>query len=389
MFSKESIENALKRREFVLHYQPKISLITGRVVGAEALIRWKHRTGMLVLPSEFIPIAEQSSLINRITKYIFSVLLDQIIFAGKRIAIPLSFNVSARDFEDTTLADQILVAVARGCIDPSILEIEITESQALAGETQVIDNMARLGKAGISLTMDDYGTGYSSIDSLSKWPFTTIKLDQGIIGRMLTSNKNATIVRSSIRLAHELNIKVVAEGIETYDQYQVLLEYGCTLGQGYLISKPLPFAEFVEFAVRHPADQGTPVGLINMAMLDHIEWRKKMVSYAFKCAALPPTSPERQGAGYPELPATRCDFGKWYLKEGKMHPRHDSFHALGLRQRELRMIGMRIFKKIRAGAQGEQINPVLMDLNSCSIKVLDLLETIENFGLASLYEPAG
>lgn len=384
MVTEEKIQEGIRQKQFILHYQPKVSLVTGSVVGAEALIRWLAPSGDLVQPCEFIPIAERSLLIKEITGHIFSLLVDHIVASPKKIPFPLSFNVSGRDFEDTVLSDQILDAIRVNQMDPTVLEVEITESQALSGGEDVIRNISRLGDAGIALTMDDYGIGYSSIDSLSKWPFTTIKLDQGIIGRMLTSQKNATIVRSSIRLGHELNIKVIAEGIETYEQCQFLLESGCNAGQGYLISKPLTFEDFLDFANK-PASPGIPAGLIHMAILDHVQWRKQLVSYTLKRADLPPQSPGRQTGGYPELSFRKCCLGAWYFNDGQKFCKHEPFVQLDRHHRMLHLLGTRIVERIQSGALSKDIAPLLSDLKICSGHMLMLLESLEDLGLADLY----
>jgi hypothetical protein len=160
----------------------------------------------------------------------------------------------------------------------------------------VLSNIRALSDAGVGLAMDDYGIGYSSMDTLSQWPFTTIKLDQGIVERMLDSSKNATIVRSSIRLAHELGLEVVAEGVETLPQHDFLVEAGCRIAQGYLLSRPLPLDEFKAFCAHPSRCRGLPVGLVHMAIVDHVQWRREMASYAIQRSGLPSDSPLRPSA---------------------------------------------------------------------------------------------
>jgi EAL domain-containing protein (putative c-di-GMP-specific phosphodiesterase class I) len=246
MITSQQIQTAIDRDEFLFHYQPKISLITGQVAGAEALIRWRQRSGVWVSPSEFIPIAAASPLITAITSHMFSRLLtDLTAFNGNRQtpSCPVSFNVSARDLEDDSFVTTMVDALERSGIPSDEIEIELTENEALTGGEHLMHNLRLLEEAGISLTMDDYGIGHSSIDSLSVWPFSTIKLDQGMIGRMLTSTKNAKIVQSSIRMAHELNLKVVAEGVESQEQYDFLMDSGCQLYRAISSANPFPWID--------------------------------------------------------------------------------------------------------------------------------------------------
>lgn len=385
MITEAKIREGLRDDQFLFHYQPKVSLESGAIVGAEALIRWEEPDGSTHRPDDFIPLAERSQLIKEISGHLFPKLIADILTLHHTTSIPISFNVSARDFDDTVLCREILDSLDRHHLEPESIEVEITESQAMACGRQVMRNLARLGAAGIGLTMDDYGIGYSSIDTLSKWPFTTIKLDQGIIGRMLESEKNATIVRSSIRLGHELNIHVVAEGVENRDQYGFLLEAGCKVGQGYLFGKPLALEEFIAFEELHCRSPGIPSGLIHMAMIDHLQWRRRLVSYALKRAELPADSPLRQSAGYPALSPYECRLGKWYFGEGQLFAGHPAFVTLDVHHRTLHEIGNRIVGLIQAGARADAINPVLQELANCSVLLLTVLEALEDSGLADMH----
>jgi EAL domain-containing protein (putative c-di-GMP-specific phosphodiesterase class I) len=385
MITETDIREGLRHNEFFFHYQPKISLVTGRIVGAEALIRWIKPDGSTRRPSEFIPLAEQSPLIKEITSHMFPRLITDMLTLRDMEPVPVSFNVSARDFEDRVLARQILEAVRKHRIEPEAIEVEITETEALAGGDHVMNNMSLLCEAGIGLAMDDYGIGYSSIDTLSRWPFTTIKLDQGMIGRMLESEKNATIVRSSIRLGHELDINVVAEGVETKEQYQFLLEAGCKTGQGYLMSKPLPLDQFIAFEEQESLCPCIPIGLIHMAIMDHIQWRRQIVSHVLKHAQLPPDSPSRHSAGYPALSCRECSLGQWYFGEGRIFSNQTEFVALDDSHRRLHDIGSNLVERVKAGAPLSDITPLLKELSKCSMRMLGLLEALEDVGLAEMH----
>lgn len=379
------IAQGLRNDEFILYYQPKISLITNRIVGAEALARWRRADGTLLQAGAFIRVAERSSLINGLTRHLLPRLLEDL--RDKRLGedLPVSFNVTARDFEDANLTRTLLDAIKHRGIPPSAIELEITETQALQAGAHMHANVHELAEAGLGLAMDDYGIGYSSIDTLSQWPFTTIKLDQGIVGRMLDSRKNATIVRSSIRLGHELGLNVVAEGLEAPEQHDFLVEAGCRLAQGYLVSRPLPLEEYEVFRHNVSKCRGMPIGLVHMAIVDHVQWRRQMVSYAIQRSALPPDSPIRRLEGFPPLALAECALGKWYDGDGRYFAANPHYQAIDAPHRALHRVGARIIERVRGGAGLHDIVPLLHELKQASSALLRLLEDLEDAGLEALY----
>lgn len=382
--TESEIAEGLRNDEFILYYQPKSSLLTNRIVGAEALARWPRPDGSLVPPGVFIPVAERSTLIKDLTLQLLPKLIDDV--TAKRMSEDLcvSFNVTARDLEDSILTKRILDAIVHG-LPSSAVELEITETQALQGGERMLANVQELAEAGVGLSMDDYGTGYSSMDTLSQWPFTSIKLDQGIVGRMLNSPKNATIVRSSIRLGHELGLNVIAEGVEAPEQHDFLVEAGCRVAQGYLVSRPLPLEEFEVFRHNIGTCRGMPIGLVHMAIVDHVQWRRQMVSFAIQRCALPPDSPVRQMAGFPPLSLTQCALGKWYIGEGRYFADNPMYQAIDDPHHALHEVGAKIVDGVRAGATLPDMVPLLYELKQVSTTLLRLLEDLEDAGLEALY----
>lgn len=381
----DDVAEGLDRDEFILHYQPKASLINNRIVGAEALARWQRPDGVLLAPAAFIPVAERSGLINALTLQLLPKLFRDVRLKGLDQSLCVSFNVTARDLEDSVLADRILHAIAHQKLPPEALELEITETQALQAGAPVLRNVEALAEAGVGLAMDDYGIGYSSIDTLSRWPFTSIKLDQGIVGRMLASSKNATIVRSSIRLGHELGLNVVAEGVEEAAQHDFLVEAGCQVAQGYLVSRPLPLDDFDVFRQNIGKCRGMPIGLVHMAIVDHVQWRRQMVSFAIQRAALPSDAPVRQSDGYPALCLNKCALGKWYIGEGRYFADIPTYRDLDAPHRKLHDLGGQIVGEVRSGADLRRIVPLLHELKGVSTTLLSLLEDLEDAGLEALY----
>jgi EAL domain-containing protein (putative c-di-GMP-specific phosphodiesterase class I) len=386
MLTNQQIRTAIHRNEFVFHYQPKVSLVTGRVAGAEALIRWQQGDGTLVSPSEFIPVAAASPLITAITSHMFSRLLSDLstFDGGGNPGGAVSINVSARDLQDDTLVTTMVEALHHAGIHSDEIELEVTENDALIGGERLMQNLRLLQDAGISLAMDDYGIGYSSIDSLSVWPFSTIKLDQGLIGRMLASKKNARIVQSSIRMAHELNMNVVAEGVESPEQYDFLMDSGCQMVQGYLISKPLPLDEFAEFVRGESRWRGFPMGLVQMAIIDHLQWRRQLVRRLIDNAQLPADSLRRLDDDYPEQSLTECSLGKWYCGEGTAFRDHPVFQAFDAPHRQLHKLTARLIKQVQEGAGLADITPELQAVTACSVELVGLLEALEDYGITQL-----
>lgn len=344
------LADGLLNQEFILHYQPKFSLVTNEIVGAEALARWRRTDGTLLPPSAFIPLAERTGAIKELTLQLLARLVRDLDSAGLDESLRISLNVTAQDFEDDMLTNALLDAIAAGALRPGSLELEITETQALSGGARIQEQLRLLTDTGIGLAMDDYGIGYSSIDTLSQWPFTTIKLDQGMIGRMLASSKDATIVRSSIRLGHELGVNVVAEGVEALVQQDFLAEAGCKLVQGYLVSTPLPLNEFQLFRHSNRKCHRISPGLAHMALIDHVQWRRQMVRYAIRSASLPSSHPIRQSEAHPILCEKNCAFGRWYVDASGYAVATDAYEALAAPHANLHRLGKEVVHGVRSGA---------------------------------------
>lgn len=385
MMSEAEIIEALKKDEFIFFYQPKISLVTGKVFGAEALLRWIKPDGSVIPPEAFIPVAEQSALIKDITLHMFPKLVNDMLLIMDVEALSISFNASARDFEDDIFTRMLLRVLEISQLPADCLQIELTETAALEAGDKIRKNILPLREAGLGLAMDDFGKGYSSLDTLSKWPFTTIKLDQGIVSRMFDSDKNLTIVESSIRMAHELGISVVAEGVEDSEQYQRLLEAGCTKIQGFWISKPLPLDRFISFVKEDIRWTGLPIGLIHMAIIDHVQWRKKLISALVKAVTISGDSPLRKYLATPPLSSGECKLGHWYNGAGQMFQNRETFQKLAKPHLEFHAIGRELVAMVGDGASMAEIAPLLREFSERSMEVLGLLHALEIEGLIDMH----
>ena len=233
------MRQALEKNEFVLHYQAKVDAQSTIVKGAEALIRWQGSDGKMVSPGMFIPVAEQTGLIIKIGQWVIEEACRQAnAFKTNNQDIQLAINISARQFQHRHFLSQLRKALADSQADPTKIELEITESLIMENADQSIKIMKQLKDMGFALAIDDFGTGYSSLSYLKKFPIDTLKVDQAFVRNLEKDADDQSIVRAIVDLAKHLNLKTVAEGVETEGQWQFLKELDCDYIQGYLFSKP-------------------------------------------------------------------------------------------------------------------------------------------------------
>lgn len=248
------LRKALDQREFVLYYQPEIELATRKIAGLEALIRWPHPERGVIPPSDFIPIAEENGMILPIGDWVLSEACQQIQKWNQSYnndAPRVCVNLSARQFSREGLADHVEALLSLHEVSSRQLGLEMTESSLMSDIGVAFDVLSNLRRLGVSLLMDDFGTGYSSLNYLHSFPFDVLKIDRSFVRRMGEGEQPLQIVRTIIELARVLGMDVVAEGIETVEQYTLLREMGCRYGQGYLFSRPLP-AEAMTQLLRLP-----------------------------------------------------------------------------------------------------------------------------------------
>lgn len=386
MITEQDILNALQNDEFVYFYQPKVSLITGKVIGAEALLRWRKSNGDIISPDAFIPLAEQTGIIVNITCKMFSKLArDLSIFSDLYPNLVISFNATCQDFAEPYFCKMALETLSQLQISPRLLQLEITETTVLQADDVVKKHIQTLCDAGMGLAMDDYGTGYATLETLSQWPFTAIKLDKSIIERMVDSPKNQTIAESSIRMAHELDISIVAEGVESEVQYQMLLESGCTKVQGYWLSKPLPLDDFIYFIQQDLRWSGLPIGLIHMAVVDHIQWRRRLVSDIVRCASMEPDALERKTVFSLPMDHHMCRLGKWYYGVGQQFKDCPVFAGIEKPHEKFHQIGSELVRLVANGGSMRDLTPYITEFAEYSGIILDCLQKLEHQGLVDMH----
>jgi diguanylate cyclase (GGDEF)-like protein len=243
------MRKALDNNELLLHYQPKQSLLDGRIVGLEALLRWKPADSDLVMPGNFIPLIEEMGLIIPIGEWVLRTACMQNKAWQKAGYGPLvvSVNLSSRQFDQKNFIEIVTQALRDADLEPKYLELEITESTIMRDPDEAITILYILKNMGIKISVDDFGTGYSSLNYLKRIPLDSLKIDRSFVMHIESSASDQAIIKAIIALAHSLELNVVAEGVENERQHAFLREWGCDELQGYLLSKPLPVVQLLEF----------------------------------------------------------------------------------------------------------------------------------------------
>ena len=245
-----NLRHALEHDEFRVFYQPQIDLVSGKVMGAEALLRWEHPDLGLVSPLDFIPLLEETGLIVPVGEWILRQACEWGATQHKHGDIRVSVNLSGRQFRVPDLSDQVTRALTASRLKPEALELEITESVLMQSDNISTANLMALDKLGVRLAIDDFGTGYSSLSYLKRFPIKTLKIDRTFIRDVTDDQDDAAIVTAIIAMAHSLKVEVVAEGVENRHQLDFLRRLGCDVIQGFFINRPLPAAEINRFLAR-------------------------------------------------------------------------------------------------------------------------------------------
>jgi diguanylate cyclase (GGDEF)-like protein len=259
------LRHAVEAGELVLHYQPKMSLAEGRVTAVEALVRWRHPQRGFIDPAQFIPFAEQTGYISAITRWVLGKAIEQCgVWERIGLRIRMSINISARDLQlGDTLVQQVAQALVAAELPAGMLCLEITESALMEDPGSAQSTLRKLRELGIATSIDDYGTGYSSLAYIKQLAVNELKIDRAFVSGMEADRRNAAIVRSTIELGHNLGLSVVAEGVETDHELAELRRYGCDAAQGYYFARPMPAAAFERWL---SGVRDKPVGLRSDAL---------------------------------------------------------------------------------------------------------------------------
>ena len=396
--TREALERAIHNNELLLYYQPKVCLVRGVIIGAEALVRWSDGADGVVSPDAFLPLAESSGLLHDLTLK----LLDQIVDASQILRkdmlaskdpkaadreLSLSMNVAPNDLASRTISNRIRELLSDELIRPSDLQIEITESAVMGNVDRVYDDLCRLKNMGIKILMDDFGTGYSSIDRLSQLPFDALKLDQGVVRRMGTSRQNLDVVRSAISMARELGMTSVAEGIESEAAYNFLIAHGCEEGQGFYIGKPMALEDFQGFLSGNPRFAGSQIGCVHRATLNLSRFRKLLIDTAY-CSRL--------GEGVtldcvadPGLDAnlSKSRLGSWYFGIGQELSDHMVFTDIEQPLREVHASGQRFLEQLKSGLSTQELDHSIADIDLQIGHLIGLFHRLERLLLTNRVKP--
>ncbi len=334
----ERIRIALTGHEFELHYQPKVNMRTGKLVGAEALIRWRHPERGLLSPSLFLPVIEDHLLSIELGEWVIETALTQIdSWHAAGLDIPVSVNISARQMQQADFVERLrLQLAAHPGIKPGDLEMEVLETTALEDLAKAAKVINGCNKLGVKFALDDFGTGYSSLTYLKRLPFTLLKIDQSFVRNMLSDSDDLAILEAVLGLSAAFRNQVIAEGVETVEQGEMLLQLGCELGQGYGIAHPMAASELPDWAAAwrtHPSWSNMPafrrddLSLL-FAGVDHQVWVTAVGSYL-----------KNESDKIPLLDHHQCRFGTWLAAGGlirhdeqiaykAIEPLHQHMHAL-------------------------------------------------------------
>jgi EAL domain-containing protein (putative c-di-GMP-specific phosphodiesterase class I) len=250
-----SLRRALQSDEIVVHYQPKVSLATGEVVGVEALARWQHPTRGLLAPSEFVPVLERTSLSSAFTRHVLTAVLQQSrSWLDRGLRLPVAVNITPRCLLDPELVDVVSAHLALAGVPGELLCLEVSETTVMTDPDRAVTTLRQIRAMGVRVALDDYGTGYSSMTHLRVLPVDELKIDESFVHHLVRGDQqNAVLVRSMIQLGHDLGLVVVAEGVEEARVMVGLKKLGCDVAQGFHVSRPLTAASLdVWLAHRDP-----------------------------------------------------------------------------------------------------------------------------------------
>jgi EAL domain-containing protein (putative c-di-GMP-specific phosphodiesterase class I) len=371
----EHIRQALAAREFVLYYQPKVNMRTGKVVGAEALIRWQHPERGLLPPGMFLPVIEEHPLAIEVGEWVIDTALAQIeTWRDAGLEIPVSVNVGALQLQQADFVDRLSnLLAAHPRVRPLDLELEVLETSALQDVTQTSQVLNACQGIGVSFAIDDFGTGYSSLTYLKRLPASILKIDQSFVSDMLEDPENLNILEGILGLGSAFHRQVIAEGVETVEHGLMLLRLGCELAQGYGIARPMPAHDLPGWVSAWRPDprwaEVPPVHAGNRSLLyayvEHRAWIAAFDAYL-----------QGKRHGPPGLDQHQCRFGAWLDIEGQAgRGQHSAYRSIDAIHRKFHELAAAIVASQAQGRNSEGIGR-LGELHALGGELLEQLETL-------------
>lgn len=370
----------MENDELVLYYQPKVSLLSGAVIGAEALVRWSDGENGIVSPSEFLPLAERSGLLHDLTLR----LLEQVIDASASLpehqpSLSISINVAPSDLASSAISQRIGKALDTGRIKPEALQVEVTESAVMGHLDTVYDDLIRIRARGVKILMDDFGTGYSSIDRLSQLPFDALKLDQGVVKRMGNSQQSLDVVRSAISMARELGMTSVAEGVETAQEYNFLIAHGCEEAQGFFIAHPMTLDQFTSFVNQKYDFGGSQLGRVHQASLNVMRFRKSLLDAAFCRRLGDGVALESLSAPVNSAHLAESRLGLWFYGIGQRLADCREFADIESPMQQMHDKGLRFMQMLDENAATHILDEALVGIDLHADDLLSKLHRLERY----------
>jgi len=372
----ERIGQALATHEFVLYYQPKVNMSTGKVVGAEALIRWQHPERGLLPPAEFLPVIENHPLNIALGEWVIDAALTQMErWAEDGLAMPVSVNIGPRQLQQTDFVDRLAALLAaHPRINPSSLELEILETSAMKDETQLSKLLSRCHEIGVSFALDDFGTGNSSLNDFKRSPANVVKIDQSFLRDIINNPGDMSILEGVLGLATAFHRRSVAEGVESVDQGVALLRLGCEVAQGYCIAHPMPADDFPEWVATWRPDprwsEALTVVQDDQPLLyagdEHRTWILAIEALL-----------KGESTVQPPLGRHQCKFGVWLDAEIQSgHDSHPAFQAMVALHWRIHAMAIGIVKFHTQGRSEEGLAR-LGELHGLLDKLVEHLQTLK------------
>lgn len=374
-----SIAKALANDEFIFYYQPIVSMLTGKICGAESLIRWRQPDGTIIPPDEFIPIAEETGFITEITRCNLPKVVKDINTLNQiNDSIFVSFNVSAKDFADTDFLEALFQATTVKLENLANLCIEITETAFLPSDEHTQKVLHDIDAQGLSIILNDFSAGYTSFNTLTHLPLKAIKVAMDVTQRAAKSKNDFRLFRHLVSMAHQLQLNIIAEGVEDEETHILMAALGCTHVQGFYYDRPMPLADFIELLQKGPSWLEYPFGLEYLAQYDHIDFRRDVIRAALMISTHQDKDlRERSLMRLPELEPKKCLFGQWLENTRPLNLENKTYQLISDEHIEFHHLARTLLDMALEGENKDKITKAIVAFSDKSKQMMDLIQDLE------------
>ena len=383
-----SLCKALTNGEFFYFYQPIISLESGTICGAEALIRWKQPDGSIVMPASFIPLAENTGFIAEMTQELLPRLTDDLAqINADAPSTYVHFNLSAADLKTNGLAASLSRQISQKNIEPGRFRVEIVEGVFMPPVPQVEETIEQLVSNDIPVVLNDFSAGYTTLNVLSQLPLTAIKLALNIVQRATTSRKDFRVLRHLVNMGHQLDLEIIAEGVETEEMYDLTLSTGSDSAQGYYFSYPLSLADYLSLLRKRSSWSNYPFGVEYLTQIDLIDFRRDVIRAALTISKYKNEEiRQRALARLPELDDRKSDLEVWFSGVGLEWKSNPGFKRLQKEHQRMYETANRLIQAALQDNSQEIIFQLIDVLSEQSSQIVQFLHEIELNGLKNHYK---